>query len=849
MSLASDDRHPGPAVDPGSARTPGDLLLLLRGLIDDSGLTYRQLQRRAETHGDTLPPSTLASALKRDTLPRRDLVVAVLRACGVPAPLRARWLAACSRIAHAGRVSAQAETASEVDAEPGRVPRQLPSGSRGFVGRADELRWLDEATATEGALAVVSGPGGVGKTALAVHWAHGAAARFPHGQLYLDLGGFSAHASLTAARAVTILLESLGVTDADIPADLAARSGLLRSMLADRRMLLLLDNAARAEQVRPLVPGGPRCTTLVTSRHQLPGLVVREGARRLDLRVPTPTDARALLHAASGGRGTAAELDAIVRHCGGLPLALRIAGANLAGGGDPGAFAARLGAESIMDELSVPEDADSDLSSVFADTLAAVTRPGRELLAAVTRFPGATLGVDAITVLTGEPPQETRRLLAELTAVHLVEQVAPGRFAPPDLVRAYASRLPADTTADTRLAAWYLRLATAAVGVIRPRRVWVEEPGEDTVADPWRWLDAERGNLAALIRSAAATRAPLAWRLADPFCAYLAARRDFAEWREIAALALSATDDPVGVMAMNASLGYALAETDPPASMRLCGTALGLARRMNHPRWEANMLLRLGMAHREAGRSEEAVAHLASALEIFGALDPCDKEDAHDAAEAVETVFRWYQELGNDYGHGDQEPGYAVLARTTDVAKFERAARFFTRLDDHRLSAYMTQAAAYTAAGLGRRARAVTLAAATLREARAGHDRPVEAHALITLATIEPVHGGARLAHEALRVAERSGDVHVEIRAELALARLLPGEDALAHALRAARAAAAAHHPALERQALTQAARTYLVDGRREAARASAHRALELAVEAGAGLAEERVRWLLGEIG
>ncbi|GLZ79547.1 hypothetical protein Afil01_43540 [Actinorhabdospora filicis] len=847
MPLASDDRHLGAAFDPGSARTAGEFLLLLRGLIDDSGLTYRQLQRRAETHGDTLPPSTLASALKRDTLPRREMLLAVLRACEVPAPLRARWLAACSRIAHAGRVSA-AGRASDVDApEPGRVPRQLPQCTRGFVGRAAELAWLDESTSAEGALAVISGPGGVGKTALAVHWAQAASARFPHGQLYLDLGGFSAHAALTAERAIAILLESLGLPVDDIPADLAARSGLLRSVLADRRMLLILDNAARAEQVRPLVPGGRRCTTLVTSRHQLPGLVVREGARRLDLRVPSPADARALLLAATGGRGEAGELDAIARHCGRLPLALRIAGANLAGGGDPGVFAARLGAESIMDELSVPEDADSDLARVFADTLATVSPPGRALLAAITRFPGTTVSLDAARVLTGETAAGTRRLLAELTAVHLVEQAAPERFAPHDLVRAYASRLSADTAADTRLADWYLRLANAAVGEIRPRRAWVEPPGDSAVADPWRWLDEERGNLAALIRAAAASKAPLAWRLADPFCAYLAARRDLAEWREIAALTLAAAEDPVGVMAMNASLGYALAETDPPASLELCRTALDLARRMGRPRWEANMLLRLGMAHREAGRAEEAVAHLASALEIFGALDPCDKEAAREAAEAVETVFGWYRDAGNDYG--EPEPGYALLARTADVAMLQRVAEFFTRLDDHRLAAYMTQAAAYTAAGLGHRAEAASLAVAALREARAGHDRPVEAHALITLATIEPGHGGPRLAAEALDVATRSGDAHAEIRARLALAHLLPGDEALTAAKGAVLAASRARHPALERQAAARTASLLLARGESGEARVWAERAYALAVEAGTEVAVERARWLLGEVG
>src|SRR5579863_582875 len=215
---------------------------------------------------------------------------------------------------------------------PAGVPRQLPPAPRQFVGRAEELKALSELldrVAGSGGAAVISaigGTAGVGKTALAVHWAHQAAGRFPDGQLYVDLRGYASGRPLAAADALAGFVRALGRAGPDLPADVGERAALYRSLLAGRRLLIVLDNARHAEQVRPLLPGTAGCAVVVTSRDTLAGLLARDGANRLDLDLLPADAAISLLRALIGPRADDRQATAtLAAQCARLPLALRIA--------------------------------------------------------------------------------------------------------------------------------------------------------------------------------------------------------------------------------------------------------------------------------------------------------------------------------------------------------------------------------------------------------------------------------------------------------------------------------------------------------------------------------------------
>ncbi|MDR3036244.1 MAG: transcriptional regulator, partial [Kitasatospora sp.] len=293
-----------------------------------------------------IPVSTLYDALNPDRrrLPSLELVRALVRACDerpqTLARFEASWLAL---------KQAQDGPPPAAPGAPARpyVPRQLPALIQGFAGREGYQRELDEAL-LDGApsVAVITGTAGVGKTSLAVSWAQRAAGRFPDGQLFVDLRGHSATPALAAEQALSLLLQSLGVAGESIPVDLELQTGLYRSLLAERRLLLVLDNAADVDQVRPLLPGSAGCHVVITSRNTLGGLVVREGARRIDLDVLDGDEALDLLRVQLGGDRVQAEVGAARRLaalCSYLPLALRIAAANLAG--RPGQSLARFTAD------------------------------------------------------------------------------------------------------------------------------------------------------------------------------------------------------------------------------------------------------------------------------------------------------------------------------------------------------------------------------------------------------------------------------------------------------------------------------------------------------------------------
>ena len=335
------------------------------------------------------------------------------------------------------------------------VPAQLPPAVAAFAGRGAELASLDAllpAAAQAGpgrdaaaVMVVLSGTAGVGKTALAVHWAHQMAAQFPDGQLYVNLQGFDPDGTvLEPSEAVRGFLEAFGVPAARIPAALAAQAGLFRSLLAGRRVLMVLDNARDAAQVRPLLPGSPGCLAIVTSRDRLAGLVARECAHPLALDLLSAAEARDLLARRLGsGRvdREPAAVDDIIAGCARLPLALTIAAARAAT--SPG-FPLRVygtelrGAARALDPLP-GGDLTTDVRAVFSWSYRALSDPAARMFRLVGLHPGPDISLAAAASLAATRPGQARVPLDELTQAHLLAEHTPGRYTCHDLLRAYAT--------------------------------------------------------------------------------------------------------------------------------------------------------------------------------------------------------------------------------------------------------------------------------------------------------------------------------------------------------------------------------------------------------------------------
>ena len=363
------------------------------------------------------------------------------------------------RATHMRALRREVGAAAAIAGEPARPPAQLPADVLPFSGRSAQLRQLDRLAATGAALAVIAGAPGVGKTALAVHWAHRAHDLFSDGQLYADLRGHSAAAPAIAVQVLTRFLRALGVPEGHVPADLDEAGNLYRTMLAGRRVLVLLDNAQSADQVRPLLPGSRGCLTLVTSRCRLAGLVAREGARRVPVDVLSPAEAGDLLARIVGDEQVRAETAAaaeIVELCGRLPLALRIAAANLAVGRHRtiAGYAATLRSGDRLTALRVPEDERMTVSAAFDLSYRTLPPAARRLFRLLSLVPGADLRTGATFALHGGTPDETARLMDLLVDAHLVERPEPDRYALHGLLELYAAaRSRAEDTDATRQSA------------------------------------------------------------------------------------------------------------------------------------------------------------------------------------------------------------------------------------------------------------------------------------------------------------------------------------------------------------------------------------------------------------
>jgi len=340
-----------------------------------------------------------------------------------------------ARDVHGGVHIHHAETAFAV------TPSQLPGDVRGFVNRHTELALLTSVAGDQpddphaAAVTVISGTAGVGKTSLALHWAHRVRDRFPDGQLYVNLRGYDPGQPAVPEEVLDRFLRDLGVPATAIPVHLDERASLYRSLLATRRMLVVLDNAATAGQIRPLLPGTASCLVLVTSRSRLSGLVARDGAYRLGLDILLEEDAIALLGAVTAryrGHDQRQELVELARLCARLPLALRIAAERAAS--RPmmrlDELIADLRDESgLWDALTAEGDDDADaVRTVFAWSYRALPEPAARLFRLLGLHPGNEFGLPATAALAGISAPHARQQLDVLIGAHLLEQPAPGRY-------------------------------------------------------------------------------------------------------------------------------------------------------------------------------------------------------------------------------------------------------------------------------------------------------------------------------------------------------------------------------------------------------------------------------------
>ena len=436
-----------------------------------------------------------------------------------------------------------------------------------------------------------------------VHWAHRVAGRFPDGQLYVNLRGFGpAGTALDPAQALSGFLDALGVPATRVPADPDARAGLYRSLLAGKRVLVVLDNARSADQVRPLLPGSPGCLAIVTSRDQLAGLVAAEGARPLPVDLLATADARELLTRRLGEARVAGEPEAvgdIIAACARLPLALTIAASRAAT--SPGfpltAVAAELGEACCALDPFHGGDRATDVRAVFSWSYRALSPDAARLFRLLGLHPGPDIPVAAVASLAAVPPSRARMLLTQLTRAHLIAEPAPGRYALHDLLRAYAGELasaqecPADRDAAVhRLLDHCLHTASNAAALIDTcQSIELDEPlpgaiaGEHAAAeDALHWSDDERATLLAAVYLAAdAGLDAHCWRLAWTLTTFLG-RRGFSQDQ---------------ISTLQAGLAAARRSADAPG--------------------QAHALIGLGRGYARAGRLHDADRHYRDGLRLF----------------------------------------------------------------------------------------------------------------------------------------------------------------------------------------------------------------------------------------
>lgn len=575
-------------------------------------------------------------------------------------------------VSHGGHIrQADAVTARPVPV----VPHQLPAAPEPFVGRVHELDRLDETiglvSRSDGApvVWVIVGSAGIGKSTLATFWAHRVAGDFPDGQLYLDLNGFGpVPRPVAPEHAVRRFLRALDVPPAEFPKSLAALAGLYRSVLAGKRVLVVLDNALDAAQVRALLPGTPGCAAVVASRVDLDGVVVAAGARVINLDVLSQAESRELIVQRLGAARAQAEPAAVVglaRSCGGLPLSLAVVAARAAA--RPGiklaALAAELGGQAHLDALETSDEA-SNVRKVLSWSCRQLGPAAARTFRLLGLHPGPDISVAAAASLGQTTETAARRALNELTRAHMVSECAPSRFACHDLFHAYAfeqaaSCLTTDerNSATLRLVDHYLHTAATAARILYPARepVELDPPQPGTAPERVRgrsaaldWFTAEHQVLTAVIHAALAANSGVrAWKLAAAMTDYLDRE---GHWHELAALgqvtltAAKRDHDLTGEAHAHIALGtaYFRFEWHDVAQSHL-QSAIAIFRDSGALARQARCQVALGLVHAAQGRHDEARAETEQALALYRRL-------RHRAGEANALGdLGWHFAMLGDY--------------------------------------------------------------------------------------------------------------------------------------------------------------------------------------------------------
>ena len=563
------------------------------------------------------------------------------------------------------------------------TPRQLPSTPRWFTGRSDELAVLTGAleegrnSASTVVISAVAGAGGIGKTALAVHWAHHNAHHFPDGQLFVNLRGFDPSGMpMSPATAVRILLHALGVEGSALPVDLEAQSALYRSLVATKRMLVVLDNAASVEQVAPLLPGDPSCMVIVTSRNRLPGLVTSHGAQGLRLDVLTPEQSWALLAARLGAarlQAEPAEADQIVAYCGGFPLALSIVAGHAEIHLDFALLALAAELRDTAARLDALDDDDpaSSLPAVLSWSQAALSPEQAQVFLLLGLAPGPDISADAAASLIAAPVGHTKSLLRELERRSLVQQPFAGRYRMHDLVRLYAAQRaqstlpePDQEAALRRIVDYYLHTAHSSEMALFPDQSPLElDPPADgcrphppgSADEAMLWFDAEHADLLGAQRTAQdrgwhATVRNLAWTLDTFHWRRGRLNEDLVVW-QASVFAADQDGGPTARVYSRRRLGWALARAGRyPEALAYLNQAQSLAEEGGDLDAQARIQRALAWAYGWSGDNEQALEHAQRSLLLSETL-----EGPQGGAGALNAVGRFAAQLGR------YEEAYAAL--------------------------------------------------------------------------------------------------------------------------------------------------------------------------------------------
>jgi DNA-binding SARP family transcriptional activator len=766
-------------------------------------------------------------------------------------------------------------------------PAQLPGDVPAFTGRYADLAALDRILSDGYArdtvvISAIAGTAGVGKTAFAVHWAHRVRDKFSDGQLHVNLRGYAQTPPLRPLEALAPLLRALGVAPERIPNELDAAAAMYRSALAGKRVLILLDNAAGTEQVRPLLPGNPNCLVLVTSRDQLSELVERDGARRLTLDVLAPEEAHALLVRVLGQDRAVEEtaITELAHLCGHLPLALRIAAANLAE--QPGLsvadYVVRLRGGDRLTALQIEGDPRAAVRAAIALSYAARPAPARRLLRLLALAPGPDISPGSAAAMADLDPETAQRLLEHLATAHLIERSAPGRYSFHDLLRLYAAeraRLEEPESARAgalqRLYGYYLGSADAAARLLYPNKLRlalppvppdVEVTHLEDPAGASSWLEAERPNLVAIVRHA---EGPVGWLLADVLRGYFWLQVHAVDWAAVAEAALAASQAqgvPDAQAAAHLSLGDLYWHTGRTReAVEHYTRSLSLCEELDHLAGQSAALTNLAGVNWESGNVKLTAAQLQRSLEIdrrlgrygglaagYANLAVCYKSlgrlaDALDLLRQALALDRQTNSVGGEVSTiGYLGEVYWRLGRLTEsLACLDEALDKARQIGDRFTESLVLIDVAQVHRLAGRYEEAMEAAEASLRLARSGGDPRLQGNAVEIRSAIQadlghlgPAIEGYR---EVLRLA-RAGDIVAQqagvlISMSVALARSgdrRGARDALDEGLRLT---GKTGDRALEGDGLAAQAQLDLDDGRPDSAVDHADRAVAIHRETG----------------